>query len=192
MTELILTHERVDAIPLLMGLMQHLRLPELLDAHLGNHGHHQGLRNGWLGTVWLAFVLSEGDHRKSSVQAWVQRQQQTLERLLNQGIRPTDFTDARLGNLLRRMSHTDDGNALEAALWHTTLAVYAVELTGVRLDSTTITGYHTLTEDGIMQLGHSKDHRPNLPQLKLMAAVEPAGHLLAHDIVAGQHAADPL
>jgi transposase len=193
MTELILTHERVDDIPLLIGLMQHLRLPELLDAHLGNHGHHQGLRNGWLGTVWLAFVLSEGDHRKSSVQAWVQRHQQTLERLLNQVIRPTDFTDDRLGNLLRRMSHTDDWNALEAALWHTTLAVYAVELTGVRLDSTTITGYHTLTEDGIMQLGHSKDHRPDLPQLKLMAAAaEPAGHLLAHDIVAGQHADDPL
>jgi len=193
MAELILTHERVDDIPLLIGLMQHLRLPELLDAHLGNHGHHQGLRNGWLGTVWLAYVLSEGDHRKSSVQAWVQRHQQTLERLLHQGIRPTDFTDDRLGNLLRRMSHTDDWNALEAALWHTTLAVYAVEVTGVRLDSTTITGYHTRTEDGLMQLGHSKDHRPDLPQLKLMAAAaEPAGHLLAHDLVAGQHADDPL
>jgi transposase len=193
MTELILTHERVDDLPLLIGLMQHLRLPELLDAHLGNHGHHQGLRNGWLGTVWLAFVLSEGDHRKSSVQAWVQCHQQTLERLLNQRIRPTDFTDDRLGNLLRRMSHSDHWNALEAALWHTTLAVYAVELSGVRLDSTTVAGYHTLTEDGIMQLGQSKDHRPGLPQLKLMAAAaEPSGHLLAHDLVAGQHADDPL
>jgi hypothetical protein len=69
MTEFCLTHERVDDMPLLIGLMQHLRLPALLDTHLGNHGHHQGLRNGWLGTVWLAFVLSEGDHRKSSVQA---------------------------------------------------------------------------------------------------------------------------
>jgi len=122
----------------------------------------------------------------------VQRHQQILERLLGQAIRPTDFTDDRLGNLLRRMSHTDDWNALEAALWHTTLAVYAVELTGVRLDSTTITGYHTPTEDGLKQLGHSKDHRPDLPQLKLMAAAEPAGHLLAHDPVAGQHADDPL
>lgn len=130
---------------------------------------------------------------RSSVQAWVQRHQQTLERLLNQGIRPTDFTDDRLGNLLRRLSHTDDWNALEAALWHTTLAVYAVELSGVRLDSTTVAGYHTPTEDGIMQLGHSKDHRPDLPQLKLMAAAaEPSGHLLAHDLVAGQLADDPL
>ena len=48
MAELLLTHERVDDLPLLIGLMQHLRLPELLDMHLGNHGHHQGLRNGWL------------------------------------------------------------------------------------------------------------------------------------------------
>jgi transposase len=191
--QLILTHERVDDIPMLIGLMQHLRFPALLNVHLGNHGHHQGLSNGWLGTVWLAFVLSEGDHRKSSVQEWVQRHQQTLERLLGQPIRPTDFTDDRLGNLLRRLSHTDDWNALEAALWHSTLAVYELEIRGVRLDSTTVAGYHSPTEDGVMQLGHSKDHRPDLPQLKLMAAVvEPSGHLLAEDILAGQHADDPL
>ena len=57
--ELILTHERVDDIPLLIGVMQHLRLPEVLDRHLGNHGHHQGLSNGWLATVWLAYILGE-------------------------------------------------------------------------------------------------------------------------------------
>jgi transposase len=58
-----LIHERVDDIPLLMGLTQRLRLPEILDKHLGNHGNHQGLSNGWLATVWMAYILSEGDHR---------------------------------------------------------------------------------------------------------------------------------
>jgi transposase len=39
----------------------------------------------------------------------------------------------------------------------------------------------------------SKDHRPDLPQLKLMAAAaEPSGHLIACDIHAGQCADDPL
>jgi transposase len=44
-----------------------------------------------------------------------------------------------------------------------------------------------------MQRGHSKDHRPDLPQLKLMAAAaEPSGHLIACDIHPGQCADDPL
>ena len=34
----------------------------------------------------------------------------------------------------------------------------------------------------LMQHGYSKDHRPDLPQLKLMAAAEPSGHLIASDV----------
>jgi transposase len=42
-----------------------------------------------------------------------------------------------------------------------------------------------------MQHGYSKDHRPDLPQLKLMAA-EPSGHLIASDVLAGHKADGPL
>jgi hypothetical protein len=40
--KLTITHERVDDIPLLIGLTPKLHLPKLLDRHLGNHGNHQG------------------------------------------------------------------------------------------------------------------------------------------------------
>ena len=44
-----------------------------------------------------------------------------------------------------------------------------------------------------MQLGQSKDYRPDLPQLKLMAAVaQPTSHMIACDIVPGNAADDPL
>ena len=44
-----------------------------------------------------------------------------------------------------------------------------------------------------MQLGHSKDHRPDLAQFKLMAAVaEPTGLFLAGDVHPGNAADDPL
>jgi transposase len=194
MTEkLAITHERVDDIALLIGLGQRLGLPDLLDEHLGTHRLHQGLSNGVLATTWMAFIASEGDHRKSTVQDWAERHRQTLERLLGQPIRAVEFTDDRLGIVLRRLSRTADWEALEEALWSQTVAVYALEMTGVRLDSTTTYGYHTPTEDGLMQLGHSKDHRPDLPQVKLMAAaVEPSGHMLACDVWPGQSADDPL
>jgi len=189
-----LTHARVADMPLLIGLAQRLRRPETLDRHLGNHGPHQGLRNGWLATVWLAYILSEGDHRKASVQDWADRHQQTLERLLGQPIRRgVEGHDDRLGIVRQRLSQTAAWNALEAELWQRTVAVYEIVLTGVRLDSTTTYGDHTPTDDGMMPYGHSQDHRPDLPQVKLMAAAaEPSGHWLAGDVHAGQAADDPL
>jgi transposase len=191
--KLTLTHERVDDIPLLIGLAQKLHLPEVLDRCLGSHGNHQGLSNGWLATVWLAYILSESDHRKSSVEEWAWQHHQTLERLLGQPIRRTEFSDDRLEIVLRRLSQTAAWEALETDLWQATVDVYDLEVTSVRLDSTTTYGYHTRTEDGVMQYGHSKDHRPDLPQLKLMAAAaEPSGHLLACDVHPGQAADDPL
>jgi len=188
-----LIHERVDDIPLLIGLAQRLRLPEIMDKHIGNHGHHQGLSNGWLATIWLAYILSEGDHRKYSVEDWAKKHKHTLEHLAGQPIRQVEFNDDRLGIVLRRLSPPDTWEALEADLWSSTVAVYEIQMTGVRLDSTTTHGYHTPTEDGVMQYGYSKDHRPDLPQLKLMAAAaEPSGHLLASDVLAGDKADDPL
>ena len=84
MTErLTLTHERVDDIPLLIGLERRLDLPRLLDHYSGNHGFYRGLSNGVLATTRTAVIASEADHRKSTVQNWPERHRQSLERLLN-------------------------------------------------------------------------------------------------------------
>jgi len=187
-----LTHERVDDIPLLLGFMQQLNFPILLERHLGSHHLHRGLSNGWLATVWLAFLLSQSNHRKASVQDWARNHPHTLETLIGQSLRPIEFGDDRLSIILRRL-HDADWSALEADLWQATCEVYEISYQCVRLDSTTSFGYHTITPDGLMQRGHSKDHRPDLPQLKLMAATaQPTSHLLACDIVPGQSADDPL
>jgi transposase len=78
-------------------------------------------------------------------------------------------------------------------MWTSSMAVYQIGINGVRLDSTTISGYHTMNEEGLMQFGHSKDHRPDLPQVKLMAAAaEPSGLQVASDVVSGERADDHL
>jgi transposase len=188
-----LVHERIDDIPLLIGLAQQLRLPELLDRHLGTHGKHQGLSNGILAAGWIAFILSRGNHTKVHVQEWAQSLPHTLSHLMGQPLRPAEFSDDRLSILLRRLQELDDWHALETDIWHGTCEVYELPLDRVRLDSTTTCGYHTITPEGLMQLGHGKDHRPDLPQLKIMAAAaEPSGHLIASDVYPGQTADDPL
>src|SRR3954454_9096915 len=95
-----LTHERVDDVPLLVGFLIKLKLPEILDRHFPAHPLHQGLSNGWLITVWIAYILSHADHRKSPVQVWTEELQHTLETLTGQTLRPVDFNDDRLTLLL--------------------------------------------------------------------------------------------
>jgi len=50
-----------------------------------------------------------------------------------------------------------------------------------------------VTEGGLFQFGHSKDARPDLPQVKVMQAVlDPLGMPVATDVVSGERADDPL
>jgi transposase len=189
---LTLSHERVDDIPLLLGFMQQMNFPVLLERHLGSHHLHRGLSNGWLATVWLAFLLSQSNHRKVSVQDWAGNHSHTLETLIGEALRPVEFGDDRLSIILRRL-YDADWAALEGDLWAATCEVYEISYECIRLDSTTSFGYHTITPDGLMQRGHSKDHRPDLPQLKLMAAAaQPTSHVIACDLVPGNAADDPL
>ena len=190
---LILHHERIDDIPLIIGLAHKLRLAEVLDYHMGTHRLQRGLNNGQLAVGWLAYILSQADHRKSAVRDWANGIPRTLEHLLGHPIREVEFSDDRLGGVLSRLSDDETWDAIERDLWTATVTVYELALVGIRLDSTTSYGYHRVIDEGVMQRGHSKDHRPDLPQLKLMAAAaEPVGHLIACDVHAGQCADDPL
>ena len=64
---------------------------------------------------------------------------------------------------------------------------------GARWISAGASAYASVSENGLFQFGQSKDHRPDLPQVKVMQAVlDPLGMPLATDVVSGEHADDPL
>src|SRR4051812_4701130 len=75
--------EQVDDIAVLLAILERLRLGELLDRHFPTHHLWQGdLSFGEVVSVWLAFILSEGDHRLSHLQPWVQQHLLTLQSAL--------------------------------------------------------------------------------------------------------------
>jgi transposase len=192
-TELTITNERIDDFPLLLATMQQLELPAILDRHLARHGLQQGLSWGWIATIWLAHILSQGDHRKLPVQAWVRQAGETIKRITGLAeLTELDFTDDRLTIVLGRLSDPDTWHAIEQALGRNILRVYQLTPERVRLDATTISGYHAGGSDSIFQFGHSKDE-PTLRQVKVMvAALDPLGLLLVTEVVAGNAADDPL
>jgi len=186
--------ERVDDIPLLLAQMEKMNLAALLDKHFPMHGNWQGLSLGQIVAVWLAYILSEGDHRLNSVQGWVAGILMTLSICLKAaGLRELDFGDDRLAAVLARLGQDADWEAYESEQNGVLLRVYDLTVRRVRIDSTTAKGHVGVTEGGLFQFGHSKERRPDLPQLKInQSALDPLGMPLTTTVVSGECADDPL
>jgi len=191
-TEPTITNERIDDFPLLLAVMLQLGLPGIFDHHLNRHGLHQGLSWGWIATIWLAHILTESNHRKQPVQAWVKQAHETIEKITGQQVRELDFTDDRLTLLLRRLSQADTWAAIEKELGRSIIRVYELKAKQIRLDPTTVSGYHEGGTESLFQYGYSKDD-PTLRQVKVMvAALDPFGLPLVSQVVAGDIADDKL
>ena len=170
----------------------HIGLPELLNCHLRRHGNQVGLDWGWVVVIWLSYILSQGDHRKVKVQAWALAHQPIIERTCGIALRETDLSDDRLGIVLSRLSEIETWMGIETALSQRSIRVYDLKAEVVRLDATTINGYHLSEAGSLFQLGHSKDD-PSRPQIKgMMGTLDPLGMPLATPVVSGEQADDGL
>ena len=186
--------EAVADLPVLWATFQRLDLPATLDRHFPAPLHWKGpLTPGEVLAVWLLFLVSQGDHCLNHVQPWVAQHQGTLSALLGKRVLPTDAHDDRLADWLTRLGAGAAFSALERDLSQQTVRVYQLPTDLVRIDTTTANSYATvLSEQGLLQFGHSKDD-PDRPQLKIAAAIlDPLGLPLATAVVPGNAADDPL
>jgi transposase len=191
--ELAITTERVDDTPFLMAHMKRMRIPWLLDESFPTHGNWEGLSPGWVAAGWLSHILSEGDHRMNHVQPWAEKRVETLSNSMGQPVRALDFSDDCLSLVLRTLSDDERWKVFERELNGHLLRVYPLKSKSVRIDTTTCSGYWSVTPDGLFQFGFSKDHRPDLPQAKVvLSALDPLGMPVATDVVSGNQADDPL
>jgi len=188
-----IVNERVDDIPLLLTHLIQMGIIDLLDANFPTHGNWDGLSLGWTTAIWLTHVLSQADHRLNKVQDWVAKQVQTISVITGQDIRPLDFADDRLATLLRYLNQDEQWQKYEIEQGKHLIRVYDLPTEIVRLDATTASSHIEPQEGSIFQLGHSKDHRPDLAQVKIMlATLDPLGIPLATHVVEGNEADDPL
>jgi transposase len=191
---LLLRVEVAADLPVLWALFQRLDLPATLDRHFPPPVHWKGpLTPGEVLAVWLLFLVSQGDHCLNHVEPWVAQHQGVLSALLGKTVLPRHVHDDRLADWLTRLSRAGTFPALERDLNQQTIRVYQLPTDLVRLDATTANSYaDVLSEQGLLQFGHSKDD-PNRPQLKIAAAVlDPLGLPLATAVVPGNTTDDPL
>ena len=186
--------EAVADLPVLWATLQRLDLPATLDRHFPAPPHWKGpLTPGEVLAVRLLFLVSQGDHCLNHVQPWVAQHQGVVSALLGKPVQPTCAHDDRLADWLTRLSRGDAFAALEHDLNQHTVRVYQLPTELVRLDATTANSYAAvLSEQGLLQFGHSKDD-PDRPQFKIAAAVlDPLGLPLATAVVPGKVTDDPV
>ncbi|MDY6874526.1 MAG: IS1634 family transposase, partial [Chloroflexota bacterium] len=185
--------ERVDDIPLLLAQMHKIGLASFIDKHFPTHGNWQGLSIGQVTTGWLSYILSSGDHCLNHVESWAEQLLVTLSTRLEAEVRALDFSDDRLATLLDYLAQDEEWEDFECTLNSNILRVYNLKAERVRIDTTTAKSYVEVNEDGLFQFGYSKDHRPDLPQLKISpSALEPLGLPVTTTVVSGNRADDPL
>ena len=187
-------NEPVDDIPLLMAVIKQMGITDIFNESLEQHGNWEGLAAGDIIAVWLAYILSTGDHRKNHLQEWVADRQRTLEHSLEvEGIKALDFTDDRLGLILHKLSDDEMWQKSECEVNKRIMKVYDLEVEIARIDTTTASSYGEVTAEGLLQFGYSKDHRPELGQVKIASVtLDPLGLPLVTIPVSGEQADDVM
>jgi transposase len=191
-SELVIITERVDDVALLIGQMVTMGLPEVLDRPIPRHWTQRGISWGWTAVMWLASILTEGDHRNVSVATDLQGMHHTLSHLTAQVIKPLDLSDDRLSHLLAHVSKPTSWHQIERDLHARSIEVYALSQDVIRCDATTVSGAHEVTAGGLGQFGQSKDD-PTRPQITvMMGSLDPLGMPLSTEVLSGERADDGL
>ena len=192
-TEPIITNERVDDIPVLLAQLERMGVKQLINKHFPTHGNWEGESLGSVAIIWLTHILSLADHRLNHVQGWVAKRLETLKMFVGEKLGELDLTDDRLQSLLRYLNKDDNWKPFEVELSGNMIQVYDLNPEKVRLDSTTASSHCGVNSEGLFKFGHSKDHRPDLAQVKIMlATLDPLGMPIATEILPGNKADDPL
>ncbi len=189
-----ITSEQINDIPLLVGIMESMGIRQHIDSQIEQHGNWEGISVGTIVEIWLCYMLTERDHRLVAVREWAEARRTTFNALLGIELRETDLTDDRLARVVSQLGLEGVQAAIDQRMVQDWVTVYALPTETVRLDSTSVSMYSAIEEAwGLLQRGHSKDHRPDLGQFKVMlSTLDPLGMPLSCAVVEGQRADDPL
>jgi len=191
---------RIDDIPLLYSQVKELQIQDTIDKVITPHGNRSGLSLGHLVSIWLCYLLSESDHRLSSVESWVRDNLILLQSLSGVSeMTVKDFTDDRLEQALDYLSIPTNWEGINRLLFQNSIEAYDMDADcTVRLDAAPMQGHHQIKENGgLFQHGYSKHHDSGLGMVKIMLAcldneINGFSFPLCHFTVSGEQADDGL
>ena len=196
-----ITHEPVDDVPVIIAWLLAMRLDVLADTILPQpHGNWKGLTYGQVIVIWLACVLSQGDHRLCPVEDWVGERLEVLRSCTGWPVTPQDLTDDRLEILLDLLGDEESRpwEALDREMGRHLIQAYRLPTDVGRIDTTSFSVYHGESEPNgepysLLRFGQSKDHRPDLTQfIQALGTLDPASVPLVSTMLRGNQNDSPV
>jgi transposase len=154
--------ERVDEIPLLLHWLSQMGVQENIDC---------------------LYQMEE----------WVEGHQTVIEQITGWDFTSKDAPDDRLGAMLGALGADDSIRvAFQQQMGRHLIQAYALPADVARYDTTSFSVHHGRSDpDGLLRLGHGKDHRPDLLQFKQgLGTLDPAGVALLSETLSGNTADD--
>lgn len=189
--------ESIGSLPLVFGLLEYVDLSTHINSTYPSHKNWSGGNKGIIVSVWLCYILTLTDHRLCGVEDWFVLHKRSLNLLLvgygHAELDAKDFTDDRLGSLLSAFGAEDVWNIFMSSFTCNLLKLYNISVKSVELDATIAQQYRSVIDDGLLQMGHSKQHRRDLPQFKSMLSNASEHNIpLLINTVSGNRADDVL
>lgn len=186
--------ETIGDLPLLAHVIKRSGLVSCIDRHYPTHGNWTGASVGNTVLGWLMYILSANDHRVYKVEDWAHHHLVSLRWALeDEGITGKTFQDDRLDNLLERFSDTATWETMVSEHIGNLIRLYELPTQTARVDSVNMPAYREVTENGLFQYGHRKEHQANLPFLKTMlVSLDPLGLPITSLSVDGKRSDEPL
>src|SRR5262249_12046833 len=109
--------ERPDDLPVLLASLRRLQVAELLDRHFPTgHRCQRQLPGAAVLRCCPAPPPAQAPPRLYHVQPWAEEHHRTLQASLGKAVRPLDFHDDRLADVLDHLAHDGPWQAFEADL----------------------------------------------------------------------------
>jgi transposase len=201
MSEMVITHEPVDDIPVVIAWLLNMQVNTLVDAALPPpHGNWQGLSYGQVTVIWLTYMLTQCDHRMCPVEEWVADRLTVLRRCTGWPVSAQDLTDDRLEAVLDLLGDEQSRpwEALDRAIGRRLVQAYRLPTDTARIDTSTFSVHHGERDpDGqvysLLRFGKSKDQRPDLRQfVQALGTLDPAGIPLVSMMLRGNQNDSPI
>lgn len=189
------TIERIDTIPIIIEILKRMQVQSVIDTIFHRHGNWSGLSYGQLAVLFVCYVLYSLTHRFYGMESWLNQHKTVISQATGWQIDEKDATDDRLGRLAEVLGNDDETiHTFQSQMGRRIISAYQLPTKVVRYDTTSFNVHHSVenTKDGILQLGHSKNFRPDLLQFKQgLATLDPAGIPILSETLAGNRADDP-
>lgn len=187
--------ERVDTIPLIIAILKKMGVQEIIDSIFIAHGNWSGLSYGQLAVLFITYALHSLTHRLSGMESWVNQHQTVIEGATGWQVGEKDATDDRLGRLSEVLGQDDEAiSECQLRTGQSIISAYQLPTEIARYDTTSFNVYHHPEDgkNGILEFGHSKNHRSDLLQFKQgLATLDPAGVPILSETLSGNRADDP-